>query len=106
MQPSVSKVSRARAQGRTGIGDPPLATEPLTVGELESRALEGPAPKVCAERVVEALLRSCLAARQERAGVAQVELDPDGRSRTGRGLHLRKQLSPLGDAVGVQRGLR
>ena len=38
--------------------------------------------------------------------MAQVQLDPDRRSRTGRCLHPREQLSALGDAVGVEGGLR
>jgi hypothetical protein len=105
MQPSVSKVSRAVRSGARN-GDPPLAAQPLAVREQESRALEGPASEVRGERVVEAPLRSRLVARQERACVAQVQFDPDCRSRTDGGLHLRQQLSPLGDAVGVEGGLR
>ena len=68
--------------------------------------MEGPASEARGERVIEAPLRSGRVGRQERACVAQVQLDPDGRSRAGRGLDLREQLSRLGDAVGVEGGLR
>src|SRR5260370_27217516 len=85
----VESVARG-AQRRPGIGDPPLAAQPLAVREQESRALEGPASEVHGERIVEAPLRCGLVGRPERARVAQVQLDPDRRTRTRRGLHLRQ----------------
>jgi hypothetical protein len=56
MQLSVSKVSRTVRSG-AGIGDPPLAAQPLAVREQEARALEGPVCGVRGERVIEAPLR-------------------------------------------------
>src|SRR5260370_26848179 len=46
----VESVARG-AQRRPGIGDPPLAAQPLALREQDSGALEGPASEVHGERI-------------------------------------------------------
>src|SRR3954451_12744850 len=82
-----------------------MAAQPLTVGELESRADEGPCGQIAAQRLVEDLLRLVVLGKLH-ASVQHLSLEPRGR-RSGRsGLDLPHQGDRHLAVTAVRGGLR